>query len=129
MATISRFEDLEIWQLARQQANALYLIYSCGKFAKDFELKNQINAAAGSVMDNIAEGFERGGNKEFIHFLLIAKGSNGEVRSQLYRVEDRQYCNPEDFETIKSQNESISRKITAFIKYLKGSDNKGFRYQ
>ncbi len=80
MATISRFEDLEIWQLARQQANEIWLVYNEGPFAKDFELKNQINAASGSVMDNIAEGFERSGNKEFVHFLLIAKGSNGEVR-------------------------------------------------
>ena len=69
MATISRFEDLEIWQLARQQANEIWLAYNEGPFAKDFELKNQINAASGSVMDNIAEGFERSGNKEFINFL------------------------------------------------------------
>lgn len=68
MATISRFEDMAIWQLARQQANELYLIYTEEIFAKDFELRNQINTAAGSVMDNIAEGFERSGSKEFIHF-------------------------------------------------------------
>jgi four helix bundle protein len=101
MATVSRFEDLEVWQLARQQANELYLIYSIGVFSKDFELKNQINAASGSVMDNIAEGFERSGNKEFSHFLLIAKASNGETRSQLYRALDRQYISQEKFEDLR----------------------------
>ena len=91
MATVSYFEDLEIWQMARDQANALFQIYSNGEFAKDYALRNQINAAAGSVMDNIAEGFERSGNKEFIQFLIIAKGSNGEEKSQLYRAFDRAY--------------------------------------
>jgi four helix bundle protein len=68
MATISRFEDLEIWQFARQQPNELYKIYTEGTFSKDYDLRNQINASSESVMDNIAEGFERSGNKEFIHF-------------------------------------------------------------
>lgn len=128
MATISRFEDLEIWQMARIQANELWQIYTTGAFAKDFELRNQINGSSGSVMDNIAEGFERSGNKEFINFLLIAKASNGEVRSQLYRVEDRSYVTLEKFEELKTKCENLSKKITAFIKYLKGSDEKGFRY-
>ncbi len=89
MSTVSNFEDLEIWQLARQQASDIYQLYSQEPFSKDWELKNQINAASGSVMDNIAEGFERSGNKELSNFLLISKGSNGEVRSQLYRASDR----------------------------------------
>ena len=129
MATISRFEDLEIWQLARQQANELYKVYTEGTFAKDYDLRNQINASSGSVMDNIAEGFERSGNKEFIHFLLIAKASNGEVRSQLYRAADRKHLTSENFDDLKLKSEIISRKITAFIKYLKESDKKGFRYE
>ncbi|WP_255157389.1 four helix bundle protein [Ferruginibacter sp. HRS2-29] len=87
MATVSRFEELEIWQLAREQANELYLAYTEGTFSKDYELRNQISRSSGSVMDNIAEGFERSGNKEFINFLLISKGFNGEVRSQLHRGE------------------------------------------
>jgi four helix bundle protein len=129
MATISRFEELEIWQMARQQANDLYTTYTEGTFSKDFDLRNQINASSGSVMDNIAEGFERSGNKEFIHFLLIAKASNGEVRSQLYRASDRKHISIEIFDGFILKNESISRKITAFIKYLKESDKKGFRYE
>ena len=128
MATISNFEDLEIWQLARQQANEIYLLYIIDPFSRDWELKNQINAAAGSVMDNIAEGFERSGNKEFSNFLLISKGSNGEVRSQLYRACDRNYITTEKFEELKLKCITLSKKITAFIKYLKESDRKGFRY-
>jgi len=128
MASISKFEDLEIWQLARSQANVLWQIYSYGTFCKDFELRNQISKSSGSAMDNIAEGFERSGNKEFIHFLLIAKASNGEVRSQLYRALDRNHITIENFEELKSNCETISKKTTAFIKYLKESDLKGFRF-
>jgi len=128
MATVSNFEDLEIWQLARQQAIDIYQLYIVEPFSKDFELKNQINAASGSVMDNIAEGFERSGNKEFINFLLIAKGSNGEVRSQLYRAQDRNYLSPEKLDVLKTNCIALSKKITSFIKYLKESDQKGFRY-
>lgn len=128
MATISRFEDLEIWQLARQQANDLWKIYSEGSFSKDFELRNQISRSSGSVMDNIAEGFERSGNKEFINFLIICKGSNGEVRSQLYRALDKKHIDTDKFEEQRLKCEILSKKITAFIKYLKDSEQKGFRY-
>jgi len=128
MAVVSNFEDLEIWQLARQQAIALFELYSTEPFSKDWGLKDQINKSSGSVMDNIAEGFERSGNKEFCNFLLIAKGSNGEVRSQLCRAFDRNYISPEKFETLKSNCITLSKKITSFVKYLKESDRKGFRY-
>ena len=128
MAVVSNFEDLEIWQLARQQAIAIFELYSPESFSKDWGLKDQINKSSGSVMDNIAEGFERSGNKEFCNFLLIAKGSNGEVRSQLCRAFDRNYISPEKFETLKSNCITLSKKITSFVKYLKESDRKGFRY-
>jgi four helix bundle protein len=129
MSTISNFEALEIWQMARQQALEIYQLYIQELFSKDWELKNQINAASGSVMDNIAEGFERSGNKEFSNFLLISKGSNGEVRSQLYRAYDRKYLTMEKFEELKLKCLTLSKKITSFIKYLKESDQKGFRYK
>ena len=129
MPTISNFEDLEIWQMARQQALDIYQLYVQQPFSGDWELKNQINASSGSVMDNIAEGFERSGNKEFSNFLLISKGSNGEVRSQLYRASDWRYLTIEKFEELKLKCMTISKKITSFIKYLKESEQKGFRYK
>ncbi len=81
MATIHRFEDLEIWQKGRTLCNAIYPLTLNGSFEKDFKLRDQINGSSGSVMDNIAEGFERDGKNEFRQFLSIAKGSCGEVRS------------------------------------------------
>jgi len=128
MATVSNFEDLEIWQHARRQANEVYQLYSVEPFSRDWELRNQINAVSGSVMDNIAEGFERSGNKEFINFLLIAKGSNGEVRSQRWRAHDRNFITVEKFEELKSGCILLRKKITSFIKYLKDSEQKGIRY-
>jgi four helix bundle protein len=129
MATVAGFEELEIWKLARAQANELFLLYNTGNFSRDYELKNQISRSSGSVMDNIAEGFERSGNKEFSHFHFIAKGSNGEVRSQLYRALDRKYITEETFKKLLAKNKIISSKITALLKYLKTSERKGFRYQ
>ena len=110
MATISRFEELEIGQLARKQCKEIFELYSGGSFLKDFELINQINRSSGSVMDNIAEGFERSGNKEFIHFILIAKGSNGEVRSQFHRMIERHYVTEQKSNELILQNETLSKK-------------------
>ena len=129
MATITKFEDLEIWQLARQQAIGVHDIFTKEPFSRDFELKNQINRASGSVMENIAEGFVRSGNKEFVNLLLIAKGSNAETRSQLYRTFDRNYFTVEVLELLKLKNETLGNKIMSFIKYLKASEFKGQRYK
>lgn len=128
MAVIKSFKDLEIWNMARQQCREIFEIFSNGDPSQDFALKNQLNAAAGSVMDNIAEGFERSGTREFIHFLVIAKGSNGEVRSQLARAAYRTYINVVKKELLFENNRKLSIKIAALIKYLKSTERKGFRY-
>lgn len=129
MPTINNFEDLDVWKLARQQCRDIDFILNTTSLSKDWELRNQINGSSGSVMDNIAEGFERSGNKEFVYFMVIAKGSNGEVRSQLYRCLDREYITKEKFEDLLKKNLNISGKIGAFIKYLKSSEFKGNRYK
>ena len=115
MATIKRFEDLEVWQLARDQAKKIYHLAT----GIDKKFAAQINAAAGSVMDNIAEGFDRHTTKDFIHFLLISRGSNAEVRSQVIRGFDQGLFSELDFESAMRQSEVIGRKLTAFIKYLR----------
>ena len=99
--TINSFEDLEIWQLAREICIFVKQITDKEMFNKDFRFRDQIRGASGSIMDNIAEGFERDGNKEFGQFLSITKGSNGEVRSQSYRAFDYNYITPEQFNNPK----------------------------
>lgn len=125
MATVTKFEELEIWQLARVQTNDFNSLVMTTPLAKDFELRNQMNASSGSVMDNIAEGFERSGNAEFKNFLVIAKGSNGEFRSQLYRCLDRKHIIQEKFEELHTKNIKLGNKIMSFISYLQHSDYKG----
>ena len=128
MATLKSFEDIHAWQKARTLSHAIFNLTSQGAFSKDYSLKDQINRAAGSIMDNIAEGFERGGNKEFIQYLSYAKGSAGEVRSQLYRAFDRGYFSEESHNRIKEQILEISRMISSLMSYLKQSELKGTKY-
>ena len=129
MATITRFEDLEIWQEARRLAKEIHFISLETELKTDFRFRDQINAASGSVMDNIAEGFERNGNLEFRQFLSIAKGSAGETRSQLYRVLDFNYINEEKFTILKIDYKNLSGKINNFISYLNKKDFKGTKFQ
>ncbi len=129
MVTINNFEDLEIWKLAREICKDIYTIINYKEFSKDFGLVRQINNSSGSVMDNIAEGFEREGNKEFSQFLSIAKGSCGETRSQLIRAHDRQYISETEFNTIYNKLADKSIKIKNFMTYLKRSNMKGNKYK
>lgn len=96
MAKIERFEDLQSWQKARQLTNLIYDLTDHPEFSKDFRLRNQIRDAAGSVMHNIAEGFDAGSNPEFIRILKMARRSASEVQSQLYLAMDRKYINEDD---------------------------------
>lgn len=129
MATIERFEDLEVWKLAREFALDIYKITENEIFSKDYRFCSQIRSSAGSVMDNIAEGFERDGKKEFIQFLFIAKGSCGETRSQLYRALDVKHIEKETFDYLYEKTIKISKSLSKFIKYLKESDLKGNKYK
>jgi four helix bundle protein len=122
-----RFEDLEVWMLAREMCKEIYRITNYELFNKDFRFRDQIRAAAASVMDNIAEGFERNGNKEFIQFLFIAKGSCGETRSQLYRALDNNYITGSEHNDLSNKVLYISKAIFNFIQYLKKSEITGYK--
>jgi four helix bundle protein len=129
MATVRRFEDLEIWQFARKLNGLIFTFIVRGEFSKDYKLVNQINGAAGSVMDNIAEGFDRGSRKEFVQFLGFAKGSAGETKSQLYRALDRKYISQNEFETAYSLTDETGRKIHWLVTYLNESEIKGHKFK
>jgi four helix bundle protein len=128
MATIRRFEDLEIWQIARKLSLKVFHLTDTGPASRDYKYKDQIRASAGSVMDNIAEGFERSSQLEFVNFLSISKGSSGETRSQLYREIDQKYFPEETIELIK-EYEQIASAIAGFIKYLTQSEIKGQKFK
>lgn len=129
MATIRRFEEIISWQEARELNKAVGRLIDDGRFRKSYKLIDQIEGSAGSIMDNIAEGFERGGNKEFTQFLYIAKGSCGELRSQLYRALDRTYINQEEFDNLSVHAMKISSLIQKMISYLQSTNTKGLKYK
>ena len=129
MAKIEKFEDIESWKLAREIARLIYEVSGREKFSRDFALVNQIRRASVSVLSNIAEGFERGGNKEFIQFLVIAKGSCGEVRSQLYIALDQKYIEENEFREISNKLTEASRLISGLMKYLRQTELKGSKFK
>ena len=119
MATIRRFEDLEGWQKARKLANVIYDLTEQPRFARDFKLRDQIQGAAGSVMHNIAEGFDSGSNPEFIRFLKMARRSASEVQSELYLALDRKYITREELDVAYNLATEAKQLINAFIAYLR----------
>ncbi|BBL34630.1 hypothetical protein Nstercoris_00869 [Nitrosomonas stercoris] len=129
MSAFQRFEDIEAWQKARELTKAIYALSNDGQFSRDFGLRDQIRRASVSIMSNIAEGFGRGGNKEFIQFLSTAKGSASEVQAQLYVALDAGYINQDQFQKLYSETEATARMIAGLLRYLQNSDFKGAKYK
>ena len=122
MATVERFEDPEVWQKARDVVNTVYQASSVGTFSRDYALRDQIRRAVVSIPSNIAEGFSRHSNKEFIQFLFISKGSVAEVQSQLYTALDQDYVSQEVFDSTYERLQVVARQLSRFMTYLEGSD-------
>ena len=129
MAKVQKFEELKIWQVAREIAKWVYVLTRSGEFAKDFGLKDQIQRAAVSIGSNIAEGFERDSNSELMKFLCYAKGSAGEVRSQLQTAQDVGYVTQENFAALYEMLITEGRKISRFQSSLRQSQVKGRYYK
>ena len=129
MATIRRFTEIAAWQKGRELVKRIYELTRQEPFSRDWGLKDQIQRAAVSICSNIAEGFERSGNKEFANFLWIAKGSVGEVSSQLYNAKDCGYVNEETFASIQEDLKLISTMLYNLIRSMKASALKGERYK
>ena len=123
MAKLERFEDLEVWQRARQLTGKIYAAASCGGFARDYGFRDQICRAAVSVVSNIAEGFDRRSNSQFLQFLDIANGSAGELRAQLYIALDLAYITPDQFRELFADITTIGKMLTSLIRHLRSSPN------
>lgn len=129
MASVKDFEELAIFQKARELSKKIYPVTQRNEFKYDTRFVQQIRAAAGSIMDNIAEGFERTGNKEFLNFLYIAKGSCGEVRSQLIRANDLGYLTKEEYDELYTECRKLSAGIMNFIKEIRTSEYAGAKFK
>ena len=129
MATVKDFEELAIFQKARVLSKKIYPVTNREGFKSDYRFVQQIRAAAGSIMDNIAEGFERDGNKEFVNFLYIAKGSCGEVKSQLLRASDVGFIEKEIYDELSQQCMEIGKLLFSLISSIRQSDVTGIKYR
>jgi four helix bundle protein len=129
MPRIQRFEDLEAWKIAKEVTREIYAVAKRGEFARDFGLRDQVCRSSVSIMSNIAEGFEREGDKEFVNFLSIAKGSAGETRSLLYVALDQKYISTSEFDFIMSRLIENSRVISGLSSYLRQSELKGLKFR
>jgi four helix bundle protein len=123
MTTAKRFEDLEVWQRAKELTNLIYGLSSSGAFARDFGLRDQMRRASVSVMSNIAEGFESQTQVLFIQFLGRAKGSAGELRAQLYIALEQEYITSDEFKSMNFLAELCSKQLARFIQYLESQPN------
>jgi four helix bundle protein len=119
MATIKNFEELEVWKLAMELCTEVYSLTNTDFFSKDFALKDQIRRSAISIPSNISEGYEREGINQFVYFLVIAKGSCGELRTQLKIANTLNYINEKEYITLNEKSLSTSKQLAGFIKYLK----------
>ena len=129
MATFKRFEEMDSWKIARELSQIIFQFSERSPMSKNFKLRDQILSSAGSTMDNIAEGFGRGNNKEFCVFLGISNGSAREVQSQLYRCLDYLYITKDEFEKSYSLAEEITNKNGKLISYMNKTDIRGIRYK
>jgi four helix bundle protein len=129
MATFKSFEEITVWQKARILCSKIHTLTTTTDLAKDYKLKDQINGSSGSIMDNIAEGFGRGGNKEFIQFLGISLGSVNECQSQLYRIFDRNYINKTLFDDLYLLCTEIRKMILGLISYIQKTNLKGIKFK
>ncbi len=129
MGKIERFEDIEAWRKARELTRNIYQITSQGALAVDFVWRDQLRRSAISIMANIAEGFEREGDKEFRQFLSLAKGSVGELKAQIYAAMDAGLSGQDQFHHLLDLADEPSRLIAGFMRYLKESTHKGSKYK
>lgn len=129
MGKIEKFEDIEAWQFARLICQKTEKLFKHTALGKNFKLRDQMERSSGSIMDNIAEGFGRGGNQEFHNFLSFSKGSASELRSQLYRALDKNLISKEQFKELKDDCIQTENKIGAFMHYLRSSELKGIKFK
>ena len=129
MSKIEKIEDLIVWQKSRELVREIYTLTNKGDFSKDYSLKDQIRRASVSVASNVAEGFGRGGNKEFIQFLSISKGSLYELRTQLYIAIDLEYISETECSTLNNLIDEVGKMINGFINYLQKSELKGSKFE
>ena len=129
MSKVEKFEDLEVWSLGREICQGLEILFTETSLGKRYALKDQMDKSSGSIMDNIAEGFGRGGNMEFRNFLGYSRGSCAELKSQLYRALDKNLITQEQYQSLANKCDKEIAKITAFISFLNRSDLKGSKFK
>lgn len=129
MSKIEKFEDIESWQIARLICQKIETLFQERPLGKNYSLRNQMEKSSGSIMDNIAEGFGRGGNQEFHNFLSYSKGSSGELRSQLYRAMDKKLITSSDFEDLQAVCLKAENKIGALMYYLRKTEIRGIKFK